>query len=313
MPDQYDGDGFSFTVNELGIMTAITPQPRTAPIIESPDGTILIDQIEDTTLLSMVPNIVTPGTYGSPTAAAQITVDTYGRVTAASENPIVSSITLESNSGTIEIDEPVTGEFDINLEDGVVTPGTYGSASQAAQVTVDTYGRVTAASQNPLPTISSSTLTVAGGPAYTINTSTPSYARITVFNGYTGVTFPVTATLKEVTTANSLSAGWTLDALTTGDFSMATNGRLQYDGAATKSFIVDYSFNTNAGPNIQIAIYISGVLHRTVYSTPTAEAGGRGMMLSLNPGQYVSLWIAQSTSGGSLGIFYGQLSLLSTN
>lgn len=156
LPDTYGEDGapFRITVDEYGRITNAFPEERTAPIIESPDGTILVDQIGDTTLLSMVPNIVSPGTYGSSSAAAQVTVDTYGRVTAASTNPLptVSSSTLTIAGGPA---------YTANLTSGIVTPGTYGTASLIPSITVDTYGRTTAVTTNAitLPTLASGSYT----------------------------------------------------------------------------------------------------------------------------------------------------------
>jgi hypothetical protein len=86
---------------------------------------------------------VTPGTYGSSSLAAQITVDANGRLTAATTNtlPTLSSTNLTVAGGPV---------YTVNLPTTAVTPGTYGSASYASQFTVDANGRITAASQNAM-------------------------------------------------------------------------------------------------------------------------------------------------------------------
>lgn len=169
IPDEYgrNGEAYIITINDRGIITSTLPTTRSAPIIESPDGTILIDQIEDVTLLSMVPNIVTPGTYGSSSTAAQFTVDTYGRVTAASTNnlPTLSSSTLTVAGGPA---------YTANLTVLALTPGTYGSGTQVPRIVVDQYGRITGVISIPIiqptiPTVSSSTLSVTGAPDYEVN------------------------------------------------------------------------------------------------------------------------------------------------
>ena len=86
---------------------------------------------------------VTPGTYGSSTLASQLTINTYGNITTASTNPLptIASTTLEIGGGPA---------YTVNLATTAVTPGTYGSISYASQFTVNTYGRITSVSTNPI-------------------------------------------------------------------------------------------------------------------------------------------------------------------
>ena len=110
----------------------------------------------------------TAGTYGSDADVAQVTVDAYGRVTAASSVAITPAAigaiatsaegaasgvaTLDSGAHLTPAQFPaltgdvtsVAGAVATTLADSGVTAGTYGSGSLVPVVTVDAKGRVTA-------------------------------------------------------------------------------------------------------------------------------------------------------------------------
>ena len=114
---------------------------------------------------------VTAGVYGSASAVPAVTVDVYGRVTSASNTSIsitasqVSDFTSAANtaidgrvvggagltytSGTLSVGAGagITVNADnVALSTSGVSAGVYGSATEAAQITVDAYGRITSVS-----------------------------------------------------------------------------------------------------------------------------------------------------------------------
>jgi hypothetical protein len=139
---------------------------------------------------------VTAGLYGSSANVSQVTVDQYGRVTTASNVAIISSqwtgaigspIYYQNFVGVGAATTPtatlqVTGNVyasnaistpnlfftnqiqPTNLPTSGVTAGLYGSGANVSQVTVDQYGRVTAATNVAI--VASQWTSVAGNVAY---------------------------------------------------------------------------------------------------------------------------------------------------
>ena len=103
------------------------------------------------------------GSYGGTTAIPVLTIDGTGVVTAASTAAISTSWTLAGDSGSTAIPGGSTatiagdatsgistiessGTVTVSLDTTTATPGTYGDATNVAQVVVDTYGRITGVS-----------------------------------------------------------------------------------------------------------------------------------------------------------------------
>jgi len=90
---------------------------------------------------------VVAATHGGSSSIPQITVNAQGRVTAVSNVSISipSGTTVIANSGQLTANS-TTGNVLIGLANTSVTATTYGSTSNVASITVDQYGRITAAS-----------------------------------------------------------------------------------------------------------------------------------------------------------------------
>jgi hypothetical protein len=87
---------------------------------------------------------VTAATYGSSSAIPVLVVNAQGRVTGAS-NVSVTSTALFANSGQLTANSS-SGNVLVGLANTAVTTGTYGGATNVSVITVDQFGRVTAAS-----------------------------------------------------------------------------------------------------------------------------------------------------------------------
>lgn len=137
-------------------LTSLLPisgiQPGTLPT------TIAASSITDTG--------VTAGVYGNPGYVPQITVRTDGRLNAATQLLIAitpSQITAGLLPGGVTVNPSAinagtlgVGVVAQTLTATGVTPGTYGTPTQSAQITVDAEGRITSATQLPIPGISTS-------------------------------------------------------------------------------------------------------------------------------------------------------------
>ena len=150
-----DGNAFSASQLETSRDFSISGD-GTAPAV-SFDGTADVDLV-----LTLENTTVTPGSYGSQTQVGTFTVDSKGRLTAASNVNIdfgnanvatADSLTNSRNiaaTGDISWDVDFKGHEDVTsiatLANTTVTPGSYGSSTQVGTFTVDSKGRLTAAS-----------------------------------------------------------------------------------------------------------------------------------------------------------------------
>jgi len=172
-----------------GTVTSVT---GTAPIASSGGATPAI---------SLNASGVTAATYGAATQVPVLVVDTYGRITSASNvaNPqgTVTSIT----AGTGLSGGTITSSGTVAIANTAVTAGTYGTASQVSQVTINAQGQITSAANvaiaiansavsglGTMATQNANAVVITGG---TINSTTQTTGKYTNANVTSvAVTFP---------------------------------------------------------------------------------------------------------------------------
>jgi hypothetical protein len=135
-------EALTFSELDTNFTNINTELGQKVAVVQGTTGRIAVSGTTTRTV-DLASGVVTAGTTGSATTIPVITVDTYGRITGVSTavNPqgTVTSITAGTglNGGTI------TGSGTISLPTTGVASGTY-----QGSVTVDTLGRITAATNN---------------------------------------------------------------------------------------------------------------------------------------------------------------------
>jgi hypothetical protein len=143
------------TVDAKGRVTALTEATITDTGITQLTGDVTAGPGSGSQAATLSTTGATAGTFGSATKTPVITVDAKGRITASSEVTItdtgITQLTGDVTAG------PGSGSQASTLAATAVTPGTYGSVVKNVTFTVDSKGRLTAASEDTATSVVTST------------------------------------------------------------------------------------------------------------------------------------------------------------
>lgn len=193
--------------NNLGTVENVTIASGSSPITVS--GSPITSS--GTYVIGLAPSGVSAGTY----TTANLSVDTYGRVTsitngsASGSNGVTSVSMVAANAGVTVSGSPITtsGTFSVGLANSGVTAGSYSSAN----VTVDSFGRITAISNSAAASIPTPTanglLYGASGSTYGTVPAPSASNQVLTWNGTSFVwTTPSTGGSSGITTISSTTS-----------------------------------------------------------------------------------------------------------
>jgi hypothetical protein len=249
-------------VNHDALQNFVTNEHIDHSVVSITAGTGLSGggDITTTRTLNIANTGVAAAAYGSATQVGTFTVNAQGQLTAAATTAIAIPSTqitnfaeavddrvgalLSSPTGTLALTYNDAGNsLEVDLNDTIVTPGTYGSAAEYPVVTVDTYGRVTNVTIEPVPGGSLEAQTT----GTQTNTSNVTYVNITNLSltlaanttYYINYTFIGQSVATTTGTAFAFNGGTVAPTSVTGYIETAINGasaaRLNFVSLATNN------------------------------------------------------------------------------
>jgi len=258
-------------------------------------GTGLTSSVSSQTItLNLDNTAVTAATYGTANSVATFTVDAQGRLTNAVSTAIsiTNSQVSDFNAG---IDARVSGGVGLTYTAGVldldntaVTAGTYGSATNIPQFTVDAQGRVTAASNIAVATNftiagnsgnadvvnGGETLTVVGASGQLATTITNNQIQVGIVDGASIANLSVTGTFTsdDITSSQVTVTG---NAVITGNLTVqGTQTVIDSTTVQTADAIFRVNSNGTTGANVGFEANVGGSMKQIVYTPSNAWSFG---------------------------------------
>lgn len=140
------------TANANGAILTSTSNTDTLTITSATaNGINVLNPASKTIDIGLRNSGVTPKTYGDTTNIPAITVDSFGRITNVTNTAITipPGTIVYANTGQLTANVN-TGNVALGLADTTVVAGSYGSSTQIPSFTVDSKGRLTSVSNNPI-------------------------------------------------------------------------------------------------------------------------------------------------------------------
>jgi hypothetical protein len=267
-------------------------------------GTGLTSNVSGQTItLNLDNTAVSANSYGSSTAIPTFTVDAQGRLTAASTTSISTSGNVYGDSGVMALTNgggvtikggtglttSVSGQdLTVDLDNTAVTAGTYGSATNIPQFTVDAQGRVTAASNIAVATNftiagnsgnadvvnGGETLTVVGASGQLATTITNNQIQVGIVDGASIANLSVTGTFTsdDITSSQVTVTG---NAIITGNLTVqGTQTVIDSTTVQTADAIFRVNSNGTTGANVGFEANVGGSMKQIVYTPSNAWSFG---------------------------------------